>query len=108
MKKIIRFIAVTSSQIASTSVALTDSIKDKKIDLNNVESVVAEKQMIESVKKMIDEDEDIGKVVVQSNNTDTEKPDESEDGNVVPEADTANSGPIVLPAGDDIGDDIFE
>lgn len=57
LKKVIHFIAVTSSQIASTSAAVTDSESDNKVNLNDVSCSMAEAQMAEAAKIMMEQDD---------------------------------------------------
>lgn len=57
LRKAIKFIAVTSSQIASTSAAVSEDSAGKAIDVKDVCSVAAERQMIEAVKTTMEEDE---------------------------------------------------
>lgn len=55
LKKVIRFIAVTSSQIASTSATVSEDIKPS--DVKDVRPVQAEKQMVKALKTMLEEDD---------------------------------------------------
>jgi uncharacterized protein YegL len=54
LKKVIRFIAVTSSQIASTSATVSEDIKPS--DVKDVRPVQAEKQMVKALETMFEED----------------------------------------------------
>ena len=54
LKKIIRFIAVTSSQIASTSAVVSDD--NKPSNVKDVRSSQAEKQMVKALETMFEED----------------------------------------------------
>ena len=55
LKKVIRFIAVTSSQIASTSAVVSDD--NKPSDVKDVRPIQAEKQMIKALETMFEEDD---------------------------------------------------
>lgn len=54
LKKVIRFIAVTSSQIASTSAAVSDETKPS--DVKDVRPIQAEKQMVKALETMFEEE----------------------------------------------------
>lgn len=54
LKKVIRFIAVTSSQIASTSATVSD--ENKPSDVKDVRPIQAEKQMVKALETMFEED----------------------------------------------------
>lgn len=55
LKKVIRFIAVTSSQIASTSAVVSDD--NKPSDVKDVRPLQAEKQMVKALETMFEEDD---------------------------------------------------
>ncbi len=55
LRKVIRFIAVTSSQIASTSAAVSENSGSKPVDIKDVRPISAEQQMIE-VKRTMEEE----------------------------------------------------
>ncbi len=58
LRKIIRFIAVTSSQIASTSASVDDESEEQPANVNDVRSTAAEHQMAEAAKIMLEEESD--------------------------------------------------
>ena len=58
LKKIIRFIAVTSSQIASTSATVSEDSADAPADVKDVRSTSAEHQMAEAAKVMLEEEKE--------------------------------------------------
>ncbi len=65
LKKVIRFIAVTSSQIASTSASVSNCDGDiEKADIKNVSPENGEKQIADAMKQMMEEEEDI---IIQKN-----------------------------------------
>lgn len=57
LKKVIRFIAVTSSQIASTSATVSDD--NKPSDIKDVRPIQAEKQMVKALETMFEEDNSV-------------------------------------------------
>ena len=58
LKKIIRFIAVTSSQIASTSATVSEDSAETPADVKDVRSTSAEHQMAEAAKVMLEEEKE--------------------------------------------------
>ena len=58
LKKIIRFIAVTSSQIASTSATVSEDSAEAPADVKDVRSTSAEHQMAEAAKVMLEEEKE--------------------------------------------------
>lgn len=58
LRKIIRFIAVTSSQIASTSASVSDDLGTQPADVKDVRSTAAEQQMAETAKMMQEEEKE--------------------------------------------------
>lgn len=68
LKKVIRFIAVTSSQIASTSAAISD--ESKSSDVKDVRPIQAEKQMVKALETMFEE-ENSGHISINSAVSDT-------------------------------------
>lgn len=68
LKKVIRFIAVTSSQIASTSAAVSDETKPS--DVKDVRPIQAEKQMVKALETMFEE-ENSGHISINAAVSDT-------------------------------------
>lgn len=68
LKKVIRFIAVTSSQIASTSAAVSD--ESKPSDVKDVRPIQAEKQMVKALETMFEE-ENAGHISINAAVSDT-------------------------------------
>lgn len=68
LKKVIRFIAVTSSQIASTSAAVSD--ESKPSDVKDVRPIQAEKQMVKALETMFEE-ENSGHISINAAVSDT-------------------------------------
>lgn len=68
LKKVIRFIAVTSSQIASTSAAISDETKPS--DVKDVRPIQAEKQMVKALETMFEE-ENSGHISINAAVSDT-------------------------------------
>lgn len=66
LRKIIRFIAVTSSQIASTSASVSDDSGEQPADVKDVRSTSAEQQMAEAAKMMQEEEKDAMFIGTQS------------------------------------------
>lgn len=66
LRKIIRFIAVTSSQIASTSASVSDDSGEQQADVKDVRSTSAEQQMAEAAKMMQEEEKDAMFIGTQS------------------------------------------
>ncbi len=59
LKKVVRFVAVTSSQIASSSASVSSG-SNAPVDLSDVSSATAEKQIAESISNMLSEENNTG------------------------------------------------